>query len=126
MLIATVFDPSATTVIATVFERSTKAARTWPDEHIEFWGEVYEAHPEIRERGVLFEMFIAYPVPVLIAMNIPCPVPKPAPSPQLSRLLAALDRCAGFNSNGRLVEKLRHRRNIRTRHRRRDDAGRLL
>lgn len=111
---------------ATVFERSIAAARTWPDEHIEFWGEVFEAHPEILARGVGLEVFLAYPVPVLIALHIPCPVPKPAPSPQLSRLLAALDRCAGLNSNGRLIEKLRHRRIVRTRNRRRDDEGRLL
>lgn len=78
-------------------ERSTAAPRTWSDEHLERWGEYYLAHPQIRARGVLFETF-----------------------------LLALERMGACCSNGVMIEKLRHNRIKRARHRRRDSEGRLL
>lgn len=107
-------------------ERSVLIPRTWPDEYLDYWGDVYQDHPQIRERGVLFEFFLAHPVPVLIALRIPCPAQESTPSRQLARLVAALERSGARRTNGALIEKLRHARIVRTRHRRRDLDGRLL
>ena len=107
-------------------ERSAAVARTWPDEYIDYWGEVYLDHPAIAARGVIFEYFLAYPVPVLIALRIPCPVALPVPSPQLQRLLSALERNGACRSNGKLIEKLRHTRMKRSRGRQRGADGRLV
>lgn len=49
------------------YERSFAALRTFTDEHIERWGEVYLVNPQVRARGVLFETFLLAPVEILAA-----------------------------------------------------------
>ncbi len=54
-----------------MIERSFAARRTFPDEHIERWGAVYLANPQLRARGVLFETFLLAPVEILSACARP-------------------------------------------------------
>ncbi len=42
-------------------ERSFAAPCTFSDDHIERWGEVYLANPQVRARGVWFETFLLAP-----------------------------------------------------------------
>ncbi len=35
-------------------------AKTYTDEHIEYWGKIYEEN-NIRQHGILFEMFLKFP-----------------------------------------------------------------
>jgi len=108
-----------------MFERSRFACRTYSDEHIELWGEVYLANPQLRARGVLFEAFLLAPAKILDACARPFMVVSRSgllPAQRRARLaadtqsalqelgeralakLAAEAHCA----NGRWVEKMRH------------------
>ena len=40
-----------------------------PDEHLEFWGRIYQDNPAIARRGILFESFIQDPVVCLAAIG---------------------------------------------------------
>jgi hypothetical protein len=51
-------------------ERSFAAPCTFTDEHIERWGAVYTANPQLRARGVLFETFLLAPVEILAACGL--------------------------------------------------------
>lgn len=40
------------------------------DADLEFWGRVYEAYPQILDRGVLFETFLLAPREIIVALQI--------------------------------------------------------
>ena len=112
-----------------IVERSCVPQRTWPDEYIEQWGDYYRAHPEILARGVRFETFLYAPAPILRALGMPQGTVEHLAIGMLetaNRLRLALERAGANCSNGALIEKLRHNRIQRTRHRRRDIDGRLV
>lgn len=65
-------------------ERSWRAPVILADEQLEYWGEFYLSHPEIRRRGISFEQFL-------------CAAPKLRALPRLLVQLAVrarLDRVA--------------------------------
>ncbi len=49
------------------YERSVTAPRTFADEHIARWADVYLANPQLARRGVLFETFLLAPAEILAA-----------------------------------------------------------
>lgn len=127
--------------------RSVAAPRTWPDAHLDLWGEFYTSRPEILASGVLFETFLFAPVEVLRALRLPAEAYLLAPNEirvALGLPPVTVDELVDFIhrkceqarelfeeagarcSNGALIEKLRHNRVKRARHRRRDGEGRLL
>lgn len=95
----------------------------YDDAYIEHWGEVYLAHPQIRERGVLFVTFLAHPVAVLRAINhsalrlTDCTRRVGERDPRLDETFYALaeaairqlEREGASCANGRFVERLKHR-----------------
>ena len=107
------------------FERSVVARRTFADEHVEFWGEVYLANPFVRDAGVLFETFLLAPVEILLALAQRRGAPGLLPAQRLVRAgiertivresaldawdaIAALDGDGMHCANGRWIEKLKH------------------
>lgn len=129
------------------YERSPTAPRTWPDEYIEVWGEFFTRHPEIFGARVRFETFLYAPAVILRALDLPTEtwlfepeevrralgLPPADMGDMLASILARCDRARTLFeqggarcSNGALVEKLRHNRIKRARHRLRNQDGRLL
>jgi len=41
------------------------SAPTYPDEHIDYWGDVFTSAPEVLRHGILFETFLVAPQNIL-------------------------------------------------------------
>jgi len=52
------------------FERPVTGP-TYSDEHLDFWGAIYLANPQVRARGVLFNTFLVAPMQILRACATP-------------------------------------------------------
>ena len=64
---------------------------TYPDEHIDYWGEVYVANPRLARRGVLFETFVVAPQDILWAVISTPDPPAVEPSRAARRMRSSLD-----------------------------------
>lgn len=107
-------------------QRSVLAPFTLPDEQLEYWAEVYLELPGPRRRGVSFEQFLAATPQVREAPLLLEQLAVQARLDELARTvgvlgqrqryaIAELERSGACCANGRLVEKLRHRRHPRSR-----------
>ncbi len=108
-------------------ERSFVAPRILDDVQLEYWALVYLANPHIRARGVLFETFLLAPAEILNALARPLVPPLYAQllSEQRAtreeiefheairrtarRAMQSAERDSTFVSDGRLVERMKHR-----------------
>lgn len=106
-------------------QRSRLAPFTLPDEQLEYWAEIYLELPGPRRRGVSFEQFLAATPQV---RDAPLLLEQLAVRSRLDELgrtagllgerqrhaIDALERQGACCANGRVVEKLRHRRHPRS------------
>ncbi|TAK82099.1 MAG: hypothetical protein EPO20_22680 [Betaproteobacteria bacterium] len=107
-------------------ERSFAAPRTFADEHVEYYAEIYLANPQLARRGVLFETFLLAPEEILIACARPALIVHRCgllPAQQDARRRAELDEALqelgeraiaavaaeAYCANGTWCEKLKHR-----------------
>jgi len=94
------------------------AGPAYADAYIEFWARVYLGNPHLAARGVLFSTFLIAPSAILIACARPAAPARRAGRPALIALaeaaIARLERAGAVCSNGRFIEKLRHRAHPRS------------
>jgi hypothetical protein len=110
-----------------MFERSFAAPRTFADEHIEYWGVVYVANPQLARRGVLFGTFLLAPVEILAAcaradedrqisrrgllpqqLHVRMRADREAALREMGERAIAALAADSYCTDGRWIEKLRH------------------